>query len=333
MKKKFLIGLLISIVFLYLAFRGVNYRMLWTALTEVNFFYLILFMLAVIVIMWIRAYRWKFMVDPLKKAGIYSLFSSTMIGFMANNVLPVRLGELVRAYSLGTKENISKSASFATIVTERVFDGFTLLFILWLTLFLFPFSHSPENVGELIRKGANFTLAANILVFIILIILELKPDPVLNFFKRLLTLLPRKYAEKAENVLDKFSSGVRIFRDVPRMGWIMLWSLILWVLTGISNYLVFLAFDLHPPLQASLMLMVIVTLGVVIPSSPGFVGTVHFFTVIALSLYGYGRDISVPFSIVLHASQYVPVTLLGLVYLKLEHLSLKSIDKKLRKEG
>jgi uncharacterized protein (TIRG00374 family) len=267
------------------------------------------------------------MVDPLKKVGYSSLFSSTMIGFMANNVLPVRLGELVRAYSLGAKENISKSAAFATIVMERVFDGFSLLFILWLTLLFFPFSRSSEKVGELVRKGANLALLANLLLFLILILLELKPDPILNFIKRLLRLLPGKLSEKAEVILDRFSSGVRVFKDLPRMSWILLWSLILWAGIGISNYLVFLAFGLHPPIQASLILMVIVTLGVIIPSSPGYVGTVHFFTVIGLSLFGYGKDISVPFSIVLHASQYIPVTLLGLVYLKFEHFSLKAAEK------
>jgi uncharacterized protein (TIRG00374 family) len=284
-------------------------------------------MMVIIFLMWIRAYRWKFMVDPLKKVRLYSLFSSTVIGFMANNILPVRLGELVRAYSLGTKENISRSATFATIVMERVFDGFSLLLILWVTLLFFPFSRSSAKVGELVRKGANLALLGNLLLFLLLILLELKPDLTLNFFKRLLRLIPGKLSQRAEGILDKFSSGVRVFKDLPRMSWILFWSLILWAGIGISNYLVFLAFGLHPPIQASLILMVIVTLGVVIPSSPGYVGTVHFFTVIALSLFGYGKDTSVPFSIVLHASQYIPVTILGLIYLKLEHFSLKMAEK------
>lgn len=107
----------------------------------------------------------------------------------------------------------------------------------------------------------------------------------------------------------------------------LLWSLILWVGSGISNYLVFLAFGISPPMQASLILMVIVTLGVMIPSSPGYVGTIQFFTVIALGLFGYDKDFSLPFSIVLHACQYLPVTVLGLVYLKREHFSLKLAEK------
>lgn len=329
MKKRFLIGLIISIIFLYFAFRGVNYHALWNALKGVNFFYLLLFMLAVIVLMWVRAYRWKFMVDPIKKVGVYSLFSSAMIGFMANNVLPVRLGEVVRAYSLGTKEKISRSASFATIVMERVFDGFALLLILWLTLLFYPFSRSSEKVGELVRKGANLTLIANLLLFLVLILLEFKPEPTLKIFQKLLRIVPGKLSQKAEVILQKFSSGVKVFRDPKRLIWILLWSLILWVASGLSNYLIFLAFDKHPPLQASLILMVIVTLGVMIPSSPGYVGTIQFFTVIALSLFGkeYGKEFSLPFSIVLHACQYIPITVLGFVYLKHEHVSLKVAEK------
>ena len=135
MKKKFIIGLLVSLVFLYLAFRKVDFSELWSALKGANYWYILPNIVLVILSMWMRAYRWKFMIHPIKKVGLGRLFSTVMIGFMANNVLPARLGEFVRAYSLGAKENISKSATFATIVIERIFDGFAILFILWLSLF------------------------------------------------------------------------------------------------------------------------------------------------------------------------------------------------------
>ena len=157
MKKKFIIGLVISSVFLYLAFRKVDYSELWSALKEANYWYIIPNIILVILSMWMRAYRWRFMIDPIKKVGLSRLFSSVMIGFMANNVLPARLGEFVRAYSLGTKENISRSATFATIVIERIFDGFSLLFILWLSLLLSPF---PDWV----KKASNLFLLMNLIL-------------------------------------------------------------------------------------------------------------------------------------------------------------------------
>jgi uncharacterized protein (TIRG00374 family) len=319
MKKKFIIGGLISLVFLYLAFRKVDYYELWSALKGASYWYILPNVALVILSMWMRAYRWKFMVDPIKKLGLAPLFSSVMIGFMANNVLPARLGEFVRAYSLGTKENISRSATFATIVIERIFDGFSLLFILWLSLLLSPF---PDWV----KKASNLFLLMNIATLAFLVLIEVKRDLTLKFFNFIFRILPASLSSRAGEILEKFIGGLKVFRDVPSLIWILAWSIFIWIIVGISNYFIFLAFGLQPPIQASFILLVIVSLGVMLPSSPGFVGTFQFFCVVSLATFGYDKNVALPFSIVLHASQYFPVTLLGLYYLKREHLSLKGIE-------
>ncbi len=320
MKKKLFIGILVSLVFLYLAFRKVDYTQLWQALKDANYWFIIPNVILGIFTMWMRALRWKYMVDPIKKVGLSRLFSSVMIGFMANNVLPARLGEFIRAYSLGSKEDISKSASFATIVVERVFDGFSILFILWATLLLFPF---PDWV----KKASHLFLVMNLGVLFFLIFFEVKTDSTMKFFQFMFKFSPRKLRIKAEEILLKFISGLKVFRDVPSLIWILIWSISIWVVTAISNYFIFLAFDLHLPIQASFILLVIVCLGVMLPAAPGFVGTFQFFCIVALERFDIGRSVALPFSIVLHACQYFPVTLLGLYYLKKEHLSLKTLEK------
>jgi uncharacterized protein (TIRG00374 family) len=326
LKKKFIIGLIVSLAFLYLAFRKVDYHELWLALKGASYWYIVPNVILVILSMWMRAYRWRFMVDPIKKVGLGSLFSSVMIGFMANNILPARLGEFVRAYSLGKTENISKSATFATIVIERVFDGFSLLFILWLSLLLSPF---PDWV----KKASNLFLLMNVATLAFLLLIEVKRNLTLKFFNFVFRLLPAGMSSKAKEILEKFIDGLKVFRDIPSLIWILAWSIFIWVVVGISNYFIFLAFGLHPPIQASFILLVIVSLGVMLPSSPGFVGTFQFFCVISLATFGYDKNISLPFSIVLHASQYFPVTLLGLYYLRAEHLSLKTLESdSMRKE-
>jgi uncharacterized protein (TIRG00374 family) len=318
-KKKLIIGIIISLVFLYLAFRKVDWSELWLALTGAQYWYIVPNIILVIFSMWMRAYRWKFMVNPIKKVGMRSLFSSVMIGFMANNILPARLGEFVRAYSLGTKEEISRSATFATIVIERIFDGFSLLFILWLALLLSPF---PDWV----KKASNLFLLINLVSLGFLILLEVKRDLALKFFSFIFRLLPFKLSSKAGEITEKFIGGLKVFRNVPSMLWILAWSILIWLVVGISNYFIFLAFDLQPPIQASFILLVIVSLGVMLPSSPGFVGTFQFFCVVSLATFGYDKNVALPFSIVLHASQYFPVTLLGLYYLRKEHLSLRTLE-------
>jgi uncharacterized protein (TIRG00374 family) len=319
-KKKFVIGVLVSLLFLYLAFRKVDYAELWQAVRAANYWFIIPNVILGIFTMWMRAVRWKYMVRPIKKVGLGRLFSSVMIGFMANNVLPARLGEFVRAYSLGTKENISKSASFATIVVERLFDGFSILFILWATLLLFPF---PDWV----KKASNLFLLTNVAMLVLLVFLEVKTDSTVKFFKYILRFLPHNLRRRAEEILLRFISGLKVFRDASSLIWILSWSILIWVVTGISNYFIFLAFGLHPPIQASFILLVIVCLGVMLPAAPGFVGTFQFFSIFALARFGYDKSVALPFSIVLHACQYFPVTLLGLYYLRKEHLSLKTLEK------
>lgn len=326
MKKRLVIGIVISVIFLWLAFRKVDYQELAHALKNANYFWIFPNMILMILSMWLRAYRWKFMVDPIKRLGMHRLFSSTMIGFMANNVLPVRLGEIVRAYSLGSKAGISRTASFATIVVERVFDGFSLLVLLWITLLISPFPNWVKTAG-------NLTLVINLAVLLVLILLEVRTEPTLKFLNKLFGFLPKKISSKFSEVLFKFTTGLKVFRDLPSMIWILIFSVFVWGVVGISNYFIFLAFDLHPPVQASFILLVMVSLAVSIPSSPGYVGTFHFFCIAALSLYDIGKNTALPFSVVLHASQYIPITLIGLIYLKTEHLTLKVIQKEKENQG
>jgi uncharacterized protein (TIRG00374 family) len=320
LKRRLLIGILVSVFFLWLAFRKVDYQELAQALKSANYLWVFPNMALMVFSMWLRAYRWKFMVNPIKKVGLQRLFSSTMIGFMANNILPVRLGEIVRAYSLGSKAGISRTASFATIVLERVFDGFSLLMLLWITLLISPF---PDWV----KRAGNLTLALNVILLVVLIFLEVKTEPTLKFLNRLLRFLPRKISNQLTELLFKFTTGLKVFRDLPSMIWILIFSMFIWGVVGISNYFIFLAFDLYPPIQASFILLVMVSLAVMIPASPGYVGTFHFFCIAALGLFGYGKNLALPFSVVLHAAQYIPITLIGLIYLKTEHLTLKVLEK------
>jgi len=326
-KKKLLIGILISLVFLYLAFRKVDWGELWLALREANYWWILPNIALVILSMWMRAYRWKFMVNPIKKVKMGSLFPSVMIGFMANNVLPARLGEFVRAYSLGNKENISRSATFATIMIERVFDGFSLLLILWVSLLMYP------ELPGWIRQAGNLFLLLNLATLAFLVLIEVKRDLALKFFRLISKLLPASLSSRAEEILEKFISGLRVFRNVPSLLWILAWSIFIWVVIGISNYFIFMAFGQYPAVFASFILLGIVSLAVMLPSSPGFVGTFHAACVASFVILNLNQSVSRPFSILLHASQYVPVTLLGLYYLRKEHLSLKTLESdSMRKE-
>ena len=151
MNWKLFFSVLISTLFLILAFNRVNLYELKDTLETANYIYLIPAVLLTILSLWIRAVRWGYLLQPVKKININSLFSATAIGLMANNLLPARLGEFVRAYVIGKKELISKSASFATIVVERIFDGLTILLFFNVVAIFYA-----ESMPTWLRNSAYF---------------------------------------------------------------------------------------------------------------------------------------------------------------------------------
>src|SRR3989304_7908892 len=322
MKKNIAFGIIVSAVFLYLALYKVNLTEMWSSLKGANYWYVLPFSAFTIFGMWIRAYRWRFMTDHIKKIGLKSLFSSTMIGFMAINLLPLRLGEVVRAYSLGTKEGISKSAVFATIILERIFDLIALLVLVWFTLVFFPTPQEVKKVGYL-----TLVLIAGILL--ILYFLKTKTAPTLVVLEKPFIFLKKSWRDKAKELFEKFATGLTILVDFKTLWLVILISVLLWFATAFCNYLIFLGFYIRPPLYASFILLIFVAFGISLPSSPGFIGTFQFACVLALKFFKIPESTAFSISVVLWVGNFMPVTLLGLYYLKKEHFSLK----KVRAEG
>lgn len=319
MKKNIIFGIVVSAVFLYLALYKVNFQEMWTLLKHANYWYVIPYSATVILGMWVRAYRWRFMTDHIKKISLSSLFASTMIGFMAINLLPARIGEVVRAYSLGSKEKVSKSAIFATIILERIFDLIALLVMVWFTLVFFP---TPSEV----KKLGYVTLLLIVGIMAILYFLKTKTAPTLAVLERPFFFLKKSWRDRVKGLFHKFADGLAILMDFRTMVIVIVISILLWFGTALANYLVFMAFEIHPPIYASFILLIFVAFGVSLPSSPGFIGTFQFACVLALRFLKVPESTAFSISMVLWAGNYLPVTLLGLYYLRREHFSLKTAE-------
>lgn len=319
MKKNIAFGLIISAIFLYLALNNVNFGEMWTALRHANYWYVIPYSAFTVFGMWVRAYRWRFMTDHIKRISLKSLFSSTMIGFMAINLLPARLGEVVRAYSLGAKEKVSKSATFATIILERIFDLMALLVLVWFTLVFFP---APEEI----KKVGYLTLIIIAGILLILYFLKTKTAPTLAILEKPFFFLKQSWRNKAKELFEKFATGLAILVDFRTLWWVIIVSIFLWFATALSNYLVFLAFDMKPPVYASFILLIFVAFGISLPSSPGFIGTFQFACILALRFFKIPESTAFSISVVLWVGNFLPVTLIGLYYLKKEHLSLRRVS-------
>jgi hypothetical protein len=324
-----LIGLGISGLLLWFLFRNINVTELMEALKGANYWWLIPNMLLIVLTLYQRAYRWRFMLAPIRKVKFSKLLAATCIGFMANNVLPLRLGEFVRAYSLSSQDrNITKTASLATIFAERmIFDLITLLLIFGAVLYV-----SHLSLDDSMKVGLNLAIVIALLGIFFVVILALKPDQVGRLLGKYLFFAPDKVREVIRNIVLKFSRGLEFLSDIKSVAMVAIQTILIWLLMGLSNVFVFWAFGFDLSLDASYVLLVVVSITILVPSSPGFVGVYHAGAVWSLMAYGISKEDALSFALVLHAAQYTVVTLMGFYYLRKEHLSLKKLGEEATEE-
>lgn len=328
-KRGYWIGLLLSLFFLVLFFRQINVREIWEIFKRVDYVYTIPLMAVNFFSIWIRAKRWKYLLSPIKHVPMKDLYNATAIGFMANNIFPARVGEFVRAIHLGQRAKISKTASFATIVVERLFDGFTvlLLFLMVILFMPFPQDHSSLFTQGTVKSAGLISFAFYTLVLVILLLLRFqnfRTYQILTFF---LKRLPEKLSAKISLTIESFVSGLDVLKQGKDIVIIILYSLFLWLMLSFSVYLLFFGFHLPLSLWAAIFLEVVLVFGVSLPSAPGFIGTYHWVCAAGLMYLGVEGNAAKGFAVVLWLTGFIPVTGLGLVLLWKEGLSLGFFKK------
>lgn len=310
---KFWLGLLISALFLYIAFRKVDLARIWEVirasdLSLITFVAIITFFQFVI-----RAWRWRILLDPLKKTGFSNRLLSILVGFAGNCVLPARLGEFIRANYLGEKEEISRSSAFGTIVVERLFDGFTLLLILLIGLMCTSFPEKMSVVAGSLRMTGLFLFLAYLLIMAVIVGFRYRPDIFLNFLNRLLFLLSRRYRSAVIEIFRNFGLGLVPIKNAYGWGLVIFYSLLLWFTSLYQVKLIVNSVGLSLPFIATFLIMAMASFGVMIPSAPGFIGTFHLAVQYGFLLYGLARVEALSAAILWHAAFFFPTILFGFI--------------------
>jgi uncharacterized protein (TIRG00374 family) len=329
----FVIGLSISAVLVWALFRNIDTQLLLAALKQANYWWFAPMIVFIAFTMYQRAYRWRVMLAPIKRVKFPNLLAATCIGFMANNVLPLRMGEFVRAYSLATQDKeLTKSASLATIFVERmVFDLVALLVIFGGVL---TFSSSlKDHIDQQTIFGIYISIAIAFVGLTSMILLAVHPKKVGDNLAKYLFFLPDNTKEFIKAIVLRFSRGLEFLRDYKAVISVTVQTLLIWILMGIANYFVFAAFDFDLPLDAAFVLLVVVSISILLPSSPGFVGVYHVGVVWSLAVYGIEKERALSCAIVLHVVQYLVITIMGFYFLKKEHLSLKELEEEAAESG
>jgi uncharacterized protein (TIRG00374 family) len=268
---------------------------------------------------------------PIKDTGTWNRFTTTVIGFAVNTIFPAKLGEIVRPYLLGTKENISKSAAFATIVIERIFD--TICILLMLVIYL-VFLVQPEQLSEGARSSlrelnrAGVTLFALILALaLFLYYLKTKPAAVRAIIKRIEKRLPSKVAHSMDHLLDSFAEGLSILHDPIILLKIGAWSVSFWLIISVGFWFGVRAYLPNFAFSGTFLLLVLVAMGIAVPT-PGGLGSYHLACMIGLTrFFGVSETQAGAIALMNHFITFVPVTIIGLIFLWREGLTASKIQE------
>ena len=325
--KKLWIGMTISLVFMIFLFRKIDYRQLLAAFRAMDYRYLVPALLSTLISYWFRAVRWRLLLLPLKATRMKNLFPATIIGYMANNLLPARLGEFVRAYTLAKSEALTTSGVFASLVIDRLCDGFTVLLVLILTLFTVRLPAGMENVQQSLVRGGYVIFGVYAVAIAFLFALKRWNRATLRVITTLLKPLPERFTVKTVSLIDAFMGGLRLSLHPAALGAVVLTSVAIWATAIWPVDLTLRAFGIVLPAVASLFIMVFLVFAVMVPASPGYVGTYHAACVYGLMAFNIGKEQALSVALVMHAMNFFPVIFLGLWYLWKANLSLKSIQK------
>jgi uncharacterized protein (TIRG00374 family) len=317
---QFWVGLLISILFLYLALRGLKLGDFWQAVKTARYWWILPGIAVYFVGVWVRAWRWHYLLKPIKAVRTRVMFPITCIGYMGNNIYPARAGEVLRAVVLKRREGVSVSASLATVIVERIFDGVVMLG--------FVFVNLPE-LAKLAAANSGFVgdlqtlslwgagiFAAALGVFLLAAMFPQVTARIGQWF--IDRLLPKRLREKTSGILHKFLDGLASLRSPLNVLMVFFTSVLIWLLETGKYWFVMHAFNFEVSFFALMLMNGVVNLATTVPSAPGYIGTFDAPGIAVLGAYGVEQPVAAGYTLVLHVALWLPITLLGAYYLARE---------------
>jgi len=310
------LGIVVSVVCLYFAFRHFDFAQAVQQAKHANYFLLFLSVVAATSMFPLRARRWRTILDPVAPALPFGpLWRSTAVGAMMTNVLPVRAGELARPFALSRERpDVPFSMALASIAVDRVFDAIVVLGLLAVAM-LAPGFPAGQKIGgqPVARLAAGFALvpAAGTVALYMLVFF---PNTLIRLFESLARRVSPVVERKGSEMLQRFADGLSVLRNPRHFIAVFLWTLLHWLVQPLAFWLGFQAFGIQVPWTATLFVQGLIVIAVAVPSSPGFVGVFEGGAITALAVYGVGQTAAGTWALVFHLLSYIPITLMGAYY-------------------
>jgi hypothetical protein len=291
-------------------------RQVWQYIQSGNYGWVLPGVVVYFVGVWARTWRWHYLLRPLKPVSLTTLWPVVVIGYMGNNIYPFRIGEIIRAYVLKKKEEVSISASIATILVERIFDGLVMLLFVFIGLPLVP------GLPGWLRQTIILASLAFFGALIIFLIMAARPATSRKLyqwaFRRFLSdnLQPKFLA-----LADRFMEGLSSLSSLRDILMVFVTSVVVWLLETVKYWFVMYAFGFSVSFFVLMLMNGVVNLATTLPSAPGYVGTFDTPGIEVLKVFGVDPAVAAAYTLVLHAALWLPITMLGIYYTLRESLS------------
>ena len=314
------VSVAMSALFLWLAVRGVHWEDAAAALRGANYVWVVLMLPVTVWTLFVRAQRWRVFLHDVGVPPLRPLVSATNIGFMANMVLPLRIGEVIRPVLLSRRAHLSLSGVLASVLLERIFDMFTILF-------LFGVSVSLVTVSDEVRQWGWMLTGLAVAVAAVIVLIRVQERLALRIARRLADLVPGQAGDSAYHFAEGFVRALEMLDSPMAYVKAFAWSLYLWMAISVVYVFGFWAFHMDvPELRGALVLTTLVAIAVSVPSAPGFIGSFQLGCVLGLRIFGVKESPALAFSLIVHLSQFVGVIGAGLYSLWVEGISFREVE-------
>jgi uncharacterized protein (TIRG00374 family) len=314
------LGVVVSTVFVVLAVRGLGIDEFLSELRGARYEWLVpavaVYGLAVVA----RTWRWQTMLRPIDHVPLAKLFPIVCIGYMGNNIYPARAGELLRSYVLKNDTGIRMSASLATVVVERLFDGLTMLLFIFVALPFMSFESDTleEYRGLVVVATVLFLVALGVALFF-----AGRPHLVRGVYGRVVeVVIPGAQRESVIAGLDRFMLGFESLARRREFARILGSSVLIWLFETMKYWFVMHAFPMQVSFLTLMLVNGFVNLATSIPAAPGYIGTFDLVAIKILEAARVPRDVATAYTLVLHVALWLPITVLGGFYLWRHRISL-----------
>ena len=319
----------------------VDFDTIGGVLSDANYAYIAPSLAFYFLAVWFRSARWKFLLRPLIGKPKKSIYSVVVVGYMANNLIPVRIGEIVRSYYLSLREACSAPAAFGTVAVERATDVLALLFF-FAAAGLMGTVGVERAVGDIsadVPGGALVLALIAILPFVavltvVIVISTASANTVLGWLDRMMFMVGKDLRSRLLSIAERLLEGLTVVSSPMDLAKVFAWSLPVWASEAAMYYLIALGFDLRPIFDSQIEFIAAIlvftsaaNLAGVLPSTAGSWGPFDFFGAAALVALGVGQDVAAAYALTVHVALWLPPTIVGAILLVLDGNSLSGLMK------